>query len=49
LTRALAPLTFAFLLCVLAACSRVPTEGANVPSSLSAADQDFIASRHGGM
>ncbi|HEV2545712.1 MAG TPA: hypothetical protein VGU20_00080 [Stellaceae bacterium] len=44
---AYAALAIALLLFALAACSRVPTERA--PSSLSAADQDYIASRHGGM
>jgi hypothetical protein len=49
LTRILAPLTLALLLCALAACTRMQAESGSAPSPLSAADQDFIASRHGGM
>jgi len=50
LKSAYTALTLALLLCALAACSSAPPNDSISPSpALSAADQDFIASRHGGM
>jgi hypothetical protein len=48
--RSLAPSACIALSLLLGACSNArPPDSANAPPSLSAADQDFIASRHGGM
>jgi len=49
LTPGYAALAIAFLLCALAACSSVPRNDGMDPPPFSATDQDFIASRHGGM